>query len=193
MLKTIIFALIESIAGALLLGLAYRQALKPARRERSSSDRVLKFGWFLPVLSSVSLVALVVAGASLLSVNPAVPRRSVWACAGVAVVGSTMCAYLLVESLGSRVVFNRVTITSHSAWRRPRTICWTDIVNVTYSEWSQCFKLINHRGEFIHVSTLFSGILEFASEIPNLLPRASYQPVMNHPMLAGSHQNADTN
>jgi hypothetical protein len=92
-----------------------------------------------------------------------------------ALLGSTLLgAHLFVETWAFRVVVSDAAVTMYLAWRRPVTIPWAEVVEVSYSEADACLVLTGPDGREVRAPLYLDGAATLASAILDRLDPAVY-------------------
>jgi hypothetical protein len=153
------------VAGVLsVLLFLYSAAAKPVTRDPKSGKLVIQYHPALRYLSLVLGLGMSVVLIVVMVIAPFKEPQDPYIAGGLLLLFLMLGGCLFLESK-SRVELDENGVSASSAWRRPRTIRWADVAEVTYSSGSQWFTIISNQGEKIRAHTMMRGMREFCQTL----------------------------
>lgn len=180
---------LAGIGAALIVYYLCRQGRKPAAADPVNGERILRYPWLSHLLGWGLLgFAAVLVGAGLILPAPADAPRINAVSLIVGAFFASLSLYWIVEANGARIVLSDETMTSHSSWRLPRTLAWTDVTDVSFHDRKQVFVVKGQGGEVIRVPTMFLGTRDLAERLRAKVPAEVYANAAAHEFFStGSH------
>ena len=144
--------------------------MRAAKSARASVDaatgtRVARYsgvfralGWFFVICGvGVCAIALKVAASITLAVT-------------ICVITTAPVSAMWIEFMRIRVSWAETAVVLHSPWRGVRTIQWTDLTDVRFSQAAGWFVLRDRAGEVIRLSMWLGGLTELLQDLRSRAP-----------------------
>ncbi len=159
---------------SMALGAAiHRSSQRPA--ERTGSSSLLRYGMALRALSTVFLLLIfcILLFAEYDPKNKPEDNGMLMASGILAAVA----LFFFIEMFFVRIEFDETRIKTHTPWRSSREIPWSDIQSFQHDQ-AHCWYIIQTRTHgTLRISTLLSGINDFATKLHHHASVFNYQEI----------------
>ncbi|MCD6051902.1 MAG: hypothetical protein K0Q55_3311 [Verrucomicrobia bacterium] len=141
--------------------------------ERTGSASLLRYGMALRILSAVFLL-LMSCGLLFAEYDPKNKPEDngmLMACG----ILTAVALFFFIEMFFVRIEFDETRIKTHTPWRSSREVPWSDILTFQHDQ-AHCWYIIKTRTHgTLRISTLLSGINDFAARLRHYATVFNYQ------------------
>jgi len=146
------------LASSLLLSWLLHDSVRPAAQAPGDGQLVLRYGrgvWAVGIVTGVLIPAFLVFLALKAGVKTPNDKAIFSSIMGVCLVFGT---WFLLEAAATRVILNDTGLTLTTAWRRSRTLAWTDVTEVKFSS-GNGWLVLRGRNTVVRVSIMLVGFI----------------------------------
>jgi hypothetical protein len=163
------------VAVALFLGGLATLAKRPPKLDPKSRTIVLEHSWLLKGLGLVAGLGMPLLVLVLVLVIGFKKPSDALAAGGLLLFFGLLGGWLLLESMGVRVLLSEEGIEGRSPWRGTRFIPWDEVKEVKFSQAMSWFVVVGRRRDKVRVSMLLVGTQYFVEAVKEYLDPERYE------------------